>query len=438
MCNQYSVSKSNKFTPQRIKFNNVAITIYHKGRNRFSPVTYPSFEGIKHQIEYKGYRFIFDLTGEIKYILNTNVHNWPDPLARIKRTIANEWVVYLSYGYEDIYALTGVYYIPVRERLDYVPIVFDSPFKSKWFKDSIDCFYELIGFLPNCCKDISLDISNIILKIINANKNLELKRKAHIFHHLISGTVPILPPDTVFVDYNVIPILISDGCLYNCKFCCLKTGNEWRQRTKSEITTQIKRLKEFFSEDIINYPAIFLGQNDALASSPELILETATIGFESLLKDSIFIEKSLYIFASTTSLLNAPSWLFKELNKIGYKNIYINCGIESFEQEVLNLIGKPISNKETNEAYKLALDINRDTTCIEISFNLLISKNFPLKHIKTLYEKITFPTFKLPKGAIYISPILGEQYSLRDLKDIIFKLKANSKWDINLYLMQGI
>jgi len=431
---------NNNYICRKIKLNDVVITNYYKGRRNFSPVSYSSFEGIKHIVEYKGYKFVFDLTGEIKWILNEHIKNWPDPLAKIKRTLTNEWVVYLSYGYEDIYALTGVYYIPVRERLDYVPIVFDLPFKSKWFKGSIDCFYELIGFLPNCCKDIPLDISNIILKIINANKNLELKRKAHIFHHLISGTVPILPPDTVFVDYNVIPILISEGCLYNCKFCCLKTGNEWRQRTKDEITRQIKRLKEFLGEDIINYPAIFLGQNDALASSPELILETATIGFESLLKDSIFIEKSLYIFASTTSLLNAPSWLFKELNKIGYKHIYINCGLESFEQEVLNMIGKPITTKEVEEVYKLALGINQDYTCIEISLNFLISNDFPFKHMETLLKNITAPSFKLPKGTIYISPLLGKQYkyNLRELRDIIFKLKIGSKWDIRLYLMQSL
>jgi len=430
MINNSIVKRTNK--------NKLIITGYRKGRGSFLPVSYPTFEGIKHQIEYGRYKFIFDLTGHIKWILNTDA-TWPDPSARIKRSIANEWILYLSYGYEDIYSLTGVYYIPVRENLDYIPVLLDPPFKSRWFKDSIEGFYELISKLSDH-RSISYDsnISKIISKIVKVNKKAELKRHANMFHSILKGTIPILPPDTIGVDYNVIPILISDGCLYNCKFCCLKTGNDWRQRDEEEIINQIKGLKEFLGEDIINYPAIFLGQNDALSSKPDTILSIASIGLKTLLNKSIFKEKFLYLFGSTTSLLNTPNWFFKELSKIGYKRVYINCGLESFEQSILDRIGKPVKSSEVCEAYKLASNINRDTSSIEISFNFLISKDFPTSHLRSLCDRISSHNFRLPKGTIYISPIIGESYSLRELKKIIFGLKANSKWDVRLYLMQGL
>jgi len=428
---------TNKSIVYKNNHDKIIITTYRRGRMNFSPVSYPTFEGIKHQVEYRGYRFIFDLTGHIKWILNNNA-TWPDPSARIKRSIANEWMLYLTYGYEDVYALTGVYYIPIREKLDYIPVLLDSPFKSDWFKSSLDCLYELIAKLCDYKCDKSNDSHTVISKILKLNKEKELNKQANIFHSILKGTVPILPPDTIGVDYNVIPLLISDGCLYNCKFCCLKTGNDWRQRSWKEIIAQIDGVRGFLEEDIINYPGIFLGQNDALSSKPDVILDTANLAFNRLINKSIFKEKFLYLFGSTTSLLNTPNWCFKELSKIGYKRVYINCGLESFEQGTLDKIGKPVSINEICEAYKLAMQINRDISSIEISFNFLISKDFSDAHLNILSEKISSPTFKLPKGTIYISPMIGEYYSLRELKNIIFGLKANSKWDVKLYLMQGI
>ncbi len=429
-----------EFVSDKISLTNIDIVSYYKGRASFLPVSYPSFEGIKHLIRFNGYKFIFDLTGHIKLILNDSA-DWPDHFIKIKRTIANEWIIYLSYGYEDIYSLTGVYYIPIRESLSYVPIWLDNPFKNNCFEQTIKSFKNLIISLSNYnTKNIKVDfnISKIIAQIVRVNKLEELRKQANIFHHILKGTVPILPPDTITVDYNVIPIFISDGCLYNCRFCCLKTGNEWRQRTNKEIIDQIYGLRDFLSDDIINYSAIFLGQNDALSSSPDILLETARIAFKVLLDKSIFKEKTLYLFGSTTSLLNTPRWIFKELDKIGYRHIYINCGLESFEQDVLNMIGKPITSKEVEDAYRFSVDINKDYSCVEISLNFLISESFPEIHLKTLLKKLSNPTTKLPKGTIYLSPMIGESYTLRKLKRIIFNLKSNSKWDIKLYIMQGL
>ena len=56
------------------------------------------------------------------------------------------------------------------------------------------------------------------------NDEEALSLRADQLHRLIGGQVTVLPPDTRHVDYEVIPIIVADGCLYHCGFCRVKTG----------------------------------------------------------------------------------------------------------------------------------------------------------------------------------------------------------------------
>ena len=107
-----------------------------------------------------------------------------------------------------------------------------------------------------------------------------LKARADAFHRMIGGTISVLPPDARHVDYDVIPVNISDGCLYNCRFCSVKTGKGFRLRDKEDIETQIRHLQAFYGSDIRNFNSIFLGQHDALHAGLDVIAfaaEAATI-----------------------------------------------------------------------------------------------------------------------------------------------------------------
>jgi radical SAM superfamily enzyme YgiQ (UPF0313 family) len=83
---------------------------------------------------------------------------------------------------------------------------------------------------------------------------------------IIGGRVSVLPPDTRHVDYDIIPLTIADGCLYHCRFCCVKTEQKFQVRSKENIHEQLRALKNHFGDDLVNYHALFLGNHDALAA----------------------------------------------------------------------------------------------------------------------------------------------------------------------------
>lgn len=58
-------------------------------------------------------------------------------------------------------------------------------------------------------------------------------------------------------DYDIIPLNIADGCLYHCKFCCVKTDQKFQKRSKENILQQIVALKDHFGEnDFYNTSAV--------------------------------------------------------------------------------------------------------------------------------------------------------------------------------------
>ena len=87
-----------------------------------------------------------------------------------------------------------------------------------------------------------------------------------MLHRIIGATLPVLPPETIDVDYEVIPLILTEGCAYNCRFCLFKTTGGFRVRSPRNIAAQIRSLKDFYGADLINYNSLMLGQNDALAA----------------------------------------------------------------------------------------------------------------------------------------------------------------------------
>jgi hypothetical protein len=77
------------------------------------------------------------------------------------------------------------------------------------------------------------------------NDESVLHKRANQLFSIISGRVSVLPPDTRHVDYEVIPLMLADGCLYNCKFCCVKTGLQFQTRSRDDILKQSETVKDF-------------------------------------------------------------------------------------------------------------------------------------------------------------------------------------------------
>lgn len=248
----------------------------------------------------------------------------------------------------------------------------------------------------------------------------------------------VLPPDTRHVDYDVIPLMVADGCLYHCGFCCIKSRRRFQCRSKDKIERQIRRLKRFYGADLRNYNALFLGNHDALAAGSETVCYAATnayqtFGFErSLIKNPV-----LLIFGSVDSLLNAGNKLIEILDRIPFYT-YINIGLESVDSATLALIEKPLEPLQIKDAFQKMLDINRQYLNIEVTANFLLGEHLPPTHHYALVELIRSNLSRFyNKGAIYLSPLNTSQNRSELLRQFV-EIKTKSRLPTYLYLIQRL
>jgi radical SAM superfamily enzyme YgiQ (UPF0313 family) len=257
-------------------------------------------------------------------------------------------------------------------------------------------------------------------------------------NEIIGERVSVLPPDTRHIDYEIIPLTISDGCLYHCSFCCVKSALKFQVRSKTNILEQISKLKEFYGRNLDSYSGLFLGNHDALGAGEELICNSASeaysaFGFEKQRKMTPF----LFLFGSVHSMLKSGYELFKNINRQPF-NTFINIGLESCDTPTLAQIGKPLASEEVIEAFEKMLLINSTYENIEVTGNFVIGKGLSDDHYQSLKELLrnTVPTSNT-KGTIYLSP-LKDSPKKRELLPLIKEIKGQSKIPVYVYLIQRL
>jgi radical SAM superfamily enzyme YgiQ (UPF0313 family) len=250
--------------------------------------------------------------------------------------------------------------------------------------------------------------------------------------------VTVLPPDTRHVDYEVIPLMIADGCLYHCDFCRIKSRQGFYLRSKENILQQIRRLKHFYGANLVNYNALFLGNHDALAAGRESICMSvdqsyAAFGFES----SHIKNPSLFLFGSVDSLLNAGNRLIETLNQLPMYT-YINIGIESADDATLTQINKPLEIQKIESAFQMMLDVNRNHPNVEITANILLGDELRPEHYQSLIDLARYGLDRFySKGAIYLSPLMTSRNNRMLLQKFI-EIKRQSRLPTYLYLIQRL
>jgi hypothetical protein len=423
------------------QFNDLIITLDKEGSTEFSKVSFPVRYGLFSEIKTPEYIFQFNLNGEIKYIQGIG-QSWPHPAEWLKRTVSNDWVYYSAGDYKGIYDYFGEYYFPC---LSYSSnsIIGDSSFDNdavnlalrSWPSLQSEIKKMIPGAKPKGLKDS--------LTRINENDEKTLSLKSDQLHHLIGGQVTVLPPDTRHVDYEVIPIIVADGCLYNCGFCRVKTGQNFAPRSPKNIVGQIKSLKRFYGKDLHNYNAIFLGQHDALSADRELLELAAQKAYEILGLEHSYLRRScLFLFGSVDSMIHSEEKLFESLNHLPFST-YINIGLESNDPNTLKALEKPVSVEKVREAFDRILDINRRYEKIEVTSNFIFGKDFPPGHLPSLLELIRDRLNLSPdKGAVYLSPLMEEgtrdKEKKRELLRRFLKLKTQSRLPTFIYLIQRL
>jgi radical SAM superfamily enzyme YgiQ (UPF0313 family) len=304
-----------------------------------------------------------------------------------------------------------------------------------WQKSEREIKVLISRSIPQSLRDFLIRVAE------NDAKTLVLRSRE--LYRFIGGPVTVLPPDTRHVDYEVIPVIVADGCLYHCGFCRVKTGQDFAPRSRENILKQIKNLKRFYARDLSNYNAIFLGQHDALRAGQELLEFTAINAYELFEFERSYMKGArLFLFGSADSMIHSEEALFEFLNSLPF-SIYLNIGLESADPTTLAALKKPVGVETVREAFARMLDINRRSEKIEVTANFVLGEDLPPSHLTSFLELTQNGLDRFyNKGGIYLSPLMtGEVENggrRRELLRRFNKVKTRSRLPTFLYLIQRL
>jgi hypothetical protein len=247
----------------------------------------------------------------------------------------------------------------------------------------------------------------------------------------------VLPPDARHVSYEVIPLPVAEGCLYDCAFCRVKDRKPFAAHEPRAIDERIERLRDFFGPDLVNRNAVMLAGNDALAVPASTLLHAARQARRRLVADPYMRGRLLFLFASADSLLAAEPATLAALEETGFTT-FINVGLESADQATLDRIGKPLTTATVRAAFGRMLEINERHPGICVTANFLWDGGLPAGHLPALHELVRdlvpAPT---DKGGLYLSPLRPAPAGSR-LLFALGQLKAACPLPLHLYLIQRL
>lgn len=385
------------------------------------------------------YEFAFNLNGEIKFIKGKG-SEWPHPFEQLKRTDGNDWVYYScgkEGGEKGVIFWLGEYYLPC------LPYPSNSLDRAEYFSNpvvmqALGAWSMLYGTLYEFqSKGIQGKDKDFVERILAHDENT-LQQRSKRLQEIIGDRVTVLPPDTRHVDYEVIPLSISQGCLYHCGFCCVKSSQKFRIREKEDILGQIEDLKDFYGRNLENYRGLFLGDHDALAADLETLIFAIGEAKAKLNLGGIGAKQPLlFLFGSVGSFLKSDPKRLNALNDSGFR-VYLNVGFESVDPETLKHIQKPITREQVMDAFRKMHAVNANYYNIEVTGNFLMGERLPEGHFPSLeYLLENAPGPSRGKGAVYLSPLKNRGED-EDLLTRYFKLKRISRLPVFVYLIQRL
>ncbi|BCO10390.1 hypothetical protein GF1_27660 [Desulfolithobacter dissulfuricans] len=398
-------------------------------------LSYPARYGCYHELITPQAVYHMGLDGFPRFLQGTGP-DWSHPQEWLKLTRNGDWVYYSTQGYSDLFDLTGEYYYPL---LPYPsnPIFQGSPHTVPGVADLLAAHdqhcAEAARLASTCCSRQE----TAVLRSFSRWTSTQIRRHAGALHRLIQGRIPVLPPDCRHVDYDVLPILLTEGCLANCGFCRIKTGTEFRLRSQREVRDQLEGMKNLLGEEIGNYRAVFLGQHDCLAAGSRAIVQALDQIEATLAPGTVHVRKPVaFLFGSTRSLLALDDDDLRRLDRSPFR-IVVNIGLESFDQETLEILKKPVRAEENWLALQKMVTINRRYPGISISGNLVLGDGLGSGHIQRTLDVLSELPRSQPGSTLYLSPLAGACRT-RDILAILRRLKDLMRLEIYPYLIQQL
>ncbi len=416
-------------------YKDLSITLEVQGLSDYTKISYPVRYGVFHEIKTKDWFLHFNLNNEIIRAIGRS-NQWIHPNEWLKRTPGNDWVYYSSGGYTGVFEATGEYYLP---NLQYPTnsLIGGKPFAEPCIQDIVENWHRGLATLRKPAENLPEPMADFLNHALENTPEI-LQKKADDLFAISGGRVTVMPPDARHVDYDIIPLFISLGCLYKCRFCRVKTDHPFTLRSEDEIIEQLVQLRALYGRNLVNYNSLFLGEHDALAAGRRLIVFAVKKAIEILgLDRGKMTGSNLFLFGSVDSLSNVDPALFETLNTLVSKT-YINIGLESADQATLELLGKPITAAQVENSFSLIQKINDRYPNIEITANFIMGETLPKGHIPAFLslvrEKISHTK---PKGTVYLSPLSIDRPS-RLVMFEFNRLKRLSLLPTFLYIIQRL
>lgn len=416
----------------------LAVNTHLSGTGKISQNPYLKTHGTHAKIKTPDHEFIFNRNGEIRFIRGLGTA-WPHPSEQLKRTDGNDWVHY-SVGDDStengIISWMGDYYLPC---LPYPsnPVWEVNYMANPAVMTAFAAWSQLFATLYDKVQSNTLAPNAMELaRQILAHDDQTLFNRSQNLKQIIGTPVSVLPPDTRHVDYDVIPLVIADGCLYNCRFCCVKSAQKFQPRSQTAIQAQIRRLREYYGHNLENYNAVFLGNHDALAAGESLVCTAAEAAFAQLgFNDGREATPRLFMFGSVKALADANRSFFERLDRLPFQTV-VNIGLESVDPDTLRQIGKPLSPAKVVNAFEKICTLNDTLTNVELTANFLMGTHLGKGHYQSLAALLAHaPQQNRKKGGIYLSPV-KDSPKKRELLPQFRQIKAQSRLPVFIYLIQ--
>ena len=112
-------------------------------------------------------------------------------------------------------------------------------------------------------------------------------------------------------------------------------------------------------------------------------------------------------------------------------------GLESPDQETLDLLGKPLAAEKVRSAWRKMQEVNLGYDNLSVSCNFVLGQELPPRHVAAVQALLSGDGKARGKGVVYLSPLLGaanRRQILREFREI----KINSPLPVYLYLAQRL